>query len=127
MKIVITSEMDCFSAKNYGETGNIKYYQILIPKLLCDEVLRSLDGEFGKHPGITETIIAYRQKYYQPNMVTLIRQKVMSCEPCVRESRVDDKLTRPALHNPSEHITAPEDAMQIDLLPELPRLVAMKT
>ena len=28
-------------------------------------------------------------------------------------------LTRPALQTPSEHITAPEDAMQIDLVPEL--------
>ena len=37
----------------------------------------------------------------------------------MRESRVDDRLTRPAIQNPSEHITAPEDAMQIDLLAEL--------
>ena len=43
----------------------------------------------------------------------------MSCEQFTRESRVDDKLTRPAIQNPSEHIAAPEDAMQIDLVPEL--------
>ena len=83
--------------KYYGETGNIKYYQILIPKQLVDEVLRSLHGEFGKHPGITQTVIAYRQKHYNPNMAKLIRQCVMSCEQCIRESPVDDTLTRPAL------------------------------
>ena len=44
----------------------------------------------------------------------------MSCEHCIRESRVNDRLTLPALQNPSEHITAPEDAMQTDLVPELP-------
>ena len=44
--------------KYYGETGNIKYNQTQIPKQLVDEVLRSLHGEFGKHPGITKTIIA---------------------------------------------------------------------
>ena len=44
--------------KYYGETGSVKYYQILIPKQLVNEVLRDLHGEFGKHPGITETIIA---------------------------------------------------------------------
>ena len=44
----------------------------------------------------------------------------MSCEQCIRESRIDCSLTRPPLQNPSEHITAPEDAMQIDLVPELP-------
>ena len=106
--------------KYYRETGNIKYYQILIPKQLVDEVLRNLRGEIGKHPGITRTIIAYRQNYYYPNMAKLVRQWVMSCEQCIRESRVDDKLKRPALQNPNEHITAPEGAMQIDLVPELP-------
>ena len=43
----------------------------------------------------------------------------MSCEQCIRESRIDRSLTRPPLQNPNEHITAPEDAMQIDLVPEL--------
>ena len=50
--------------KYFGETGNVKYYQILIPKQLVNEVLRSLYREFGKHPGISKTIIAYREKYY---------------------------------------------------------------
>ena len=53
-------------------------------------------------------------------MAKLIRQWVMSCEQCIRESRVDDSLTRPALQNPKEHITAPEDAVQKDLVPEIP-------
>ena len=44
----------------------------------------------------------------------------MSCEQCIRESRIDRSLTRPPLQNPNEHITAPEDAMQNDLVPELP-------
>ena len=106
--------------KYYGETGSIKYYQILITKQLVEEVLWSLHGEFGKHPGITKTINAYRQDFYYPNMEKLIRQWVMSCEQCIRKSRVDDRLTRPALQNPSENITAPGDAMQIDLVPDLP-------
>ena len=48
--------------KYYGETGNVKYYQVLIPKHLFIEVLRSLHGKFGKHPGIIKTITAYRKK-----------------------------------------------------------------
>ena len=44
----------------------------------------------------------------------------MSCKQCIRESRIDRSLTRASLQNPNEHITAPEDAMQIDLVPELP-------
>ena len=106
--------------KHFGETGSVKYYQILIPKQLVKDVLRSLHGEFGKHPGIFKTIIAYREKYYFPKMAQLIREWVMSCEKCIKESRIDRFPTRPPLQNPNEHISAPEDAMQIDLVPELP-------
>ena len=44
----------------------------------------------------------------------------MSCEQCIRETRIDGILTRLPLHNPNDHITAPEDALQINLVPELP-------
>ena len=112
---------DGFLFRKYvGETGSVKYYHILIPKQLVNEVLLSLHGEFGKHPGISKTIIAYREKYYFPKMAQLIREGVTSCEQCIRESRVDRSLTRPPLQNPNGHITTPEDAMQIDLVPELP-------
>ena len=106
--------------KYYRETGSVNYYQILIPKQLVNEVLRSLHGDFGKHPGITKTKIAYREKYYYPNMAQLIREWVMSCALCLRESRIIPRLTRPLLQNPNEYFTAPEDAMQHDLVPGLP-------
>ena len=44
----------------------------------------------------------------------------MSCEQCIRKSRIDRSLTLPPLQNSNEHITAPEDAMQHDSVPELP-------
>ena len=44
----------------------------------------------------------------------------MPCEHCIRESRINCSLIRLTLQNPNEHITAPEDATQIDLVPELP-------
>ena len=102
--------------KYYGETGGVKYYQILIPKQLVNEVLRCLHGEFGKHPAITKTIIAYRDKYYYPKMAQLFREWIMSCEKCIKELRINSRLTRPPLQNPNEYNTVPEDAMQMDLL-----------
>ena len=81
--------------KYYGDTGSVKYYQIFIPKQLINEVLRSLHGDFGKHPGITKTIIAYREKYYYPKMAQLIREWVKSCDKCIRELRINPQLTRP--------------------------------
>ena len=53
-------------------------------------------------------------------MAQLIREGVLSCEQCLRESRINPRLTRPPLQNPNEYITAPKDAMQIDLMPGLP-------
>ena len=53
-------------------------------------------------------------------MAQLIREWVLSCEQCIRESQIDHRFTRHPLQNPNEHITAPDDAMQIDLVPELP-------
>ena len=51
-------------------------------------------------------------------MAQLIREWVMSCEKCIRELRINSQLTPPPpLQNKNEHITAPEDAMQIDLVP----------
>ena len=82
--------------KYYGDAGSVKFYQILIPKQLVNEVLRSLHGDFGKHPGITKTIIAYREKYCYPKMAQLIKEWVMSCEKCIRELRINPQLTRPS-------------------------------
>ena len=106
--------------KYFKETVSVKYYQIQSPKQVVNEVQRSLHGGFGKHPGISKTLNAYREKYYFPKMAELIRQWVVSCEQCIKESRIDRRVTRFLLQNPNEHITAPEDAMQIDLFPELP-------
>ena len=43
----------------------------------------------------------------------------MSCEQGLRESRINPQMTRPPLQNPNGYITAPEDAIQIDLVPGL--------
>ena len=48
--------------KKTEETGIVKFYQILVPKQLVNEVFLSLHEEFGKHPGITKRVIPYREK-----------------------------------------------------------------
>ena len=53
-------------------------------------------------------------------MAQPIVEWIMSCQRCNKESRIDRSLTPRPLQKPNEHITAPEDAMQIDLVPELP-------
>ena len=53
-------------------------------------------------------------------MAQLIRECVMSCDQCIRETRNGCSVTFRPLQNLNEYITAPEGAMQIGLLPELP-------
>ena len=102
-----------------GETGSFEYHQTFIPIQLVDQVLRSLRGEFGKHPKVTDTIVAYRRKYYYQNMAQLIRKWVMSCQQCIREAQSQNQHTCLLLQLPGEHITAPEDDMQIHFVPVL--------
>ena len=44
----------------------------------------------------------------------------MSCEHCFREWQIDRQFTRLNLQSPNEYITAQEEAIKIDLVPELP-------
>ena len=53
-------------------------------------------------------------------MAQLISEWFMSSEKCIRESQIDHSLTLSSLQNPNEIITAHEDAIQTDLVPELP-------
>ena len=105
--------------KYYGESGSVKYYQILIPEQLVNEVLRSLHGELWKHPGITKTINAHRE-YYYPKLAQLIREWVMSCEKCFRESRINPNSPALPCKTQMNTLMRPKDAMQIDFVPGLP-------
>ena len=59
-------------------------------------------------------------KYYYPGIAKLERKKVNGCETCIKDERISNELITPELLNPPEWTLGPEDAMQIDLLPNLP-------
>ena len=46
----------------YGETGQIKYHQILLPKHLLKELLHAIHGTAHRHPGISKMLQEIRQK-----------------------------------------------------------------
>ena len=124
---------DCINPKDgllfgkyYGETGSVKYYQTLIPKRLVTEVLRSLNGKVGKPPRITKTIIAYREKYYYPNMAQLIREWVMSCEQCLRESRENRQHTRFPQQNPMSTLLRQKTSFKLTCYRDYLHPVALK-
>ena len=59
MKTAYFLKMAYCAGSFFGETGIVKYYQNLIPKQLIKEILCSLHGKIGRHPGIAKTKNAY--------------------------------------------------------------------
>ena len=120
-RIVLKDEI--LTRQYFDETGNVKYHQILLPQHLLRELLQSLHGTAQKHPGISKMLQEIRQRYYYPNMARHVKKWVEGCEQCARDKRVPNATVvtiTPELLNLPEWDLGPEDAMQIDLLPNLP-------
>ena len=117
-RIVLKEEI--VTRKYYDETGQIKYHQILLPKHLLKELLQAIHGTAHRHPGISKMLQEIRQKYYYPSIAKHVKKWVEGCETCARDKRVPNNTITPELLNLPEWDLGPEDAMQIDLLPNLP-------
>ena len=97
----------------------VKIFKKLIPNEFVKEVLRNLHGNCGRHPGITRTKIANKQKHSYPNMAQLTKKWVLLIDQSIKEGPIDNMLHHQSLHNPNEHITGPDEAMQNDSLSQL--------
>ena len=117
-RIVLKDEI--VARQYYDETGQIKYHQILLPKHLLKELLQAIHGTAHRHPGISKMLQEIRQKYYYPGIAKYVKKWVEGCETCARDKRVPNNTITPELLNLPEWDLGPEDAMQIDLLPNLP-------
>ena len=61
-----------------------------------------------------------RQKYYYPGIAKLVKKWVQGRETCAKNKRTPNATITPELINLPEWDLGPEDAMQTDLLPNLP-------
>ena len=104
----------------YDETASVQYRQALLPKHLVSELLQSLHGTAHKHPGISKMLYDIRQKYYDPGIAKIVKKWVQGCETCIKDKRIKNPSITPELLNLPEWDLGPEDALQIDLLPNLP-------
>ena len=117
-RIVLKDEI--VTQQYYDETGQIKHHQILLPKHLVQELLQAIQGTAHRHPGISKMLPEIRKKCYYPGIAKHVKKWVDGCEICARDKRVPNTLITPELLNLPEWDLGPEDAMQIDLLPNLP-------
>ena len=104
----------------YDETGSVQFRQALLPKHLVTELLQSLHGTANKHPGISKMLHEIRQKYCYPGVAKIVKKWVQGCEICIKDKRTANASITPELLNLPEWDLGPEDALQIDLLPNLP-------
>ena len=117
-RIVLKDEI--VTRQYYDEIGQIKYHQILLPKHFVQEVLQAIHGTAHRHPGISKMLQEIRQKYYYPGIAKHVKKWVEGCETCAKDKRVPNTVITPELLNLPEWDLGPEDAMQIDLLSNLP-------
>ena len=61
-----------------------------------------------------------RQKYYYPGIAKLVKKWVQCCEICAKDKRTQNATIASELITLPEWELGHEDAMQIDLLPNLP-------
>ena len=101
----------------YDETGQVKYHQMLLPKHLLKELLQAIHGTAHRHPGNSKMLQDIRQKYYYPGIAKHVKKWVEGCEICAKDKRVPNTVITLELLNLPEWDLGPEDAMQIDLLP----------
>ena len=104
----------------YDETGSVQFRQALLPEHLVTELLQSLHGTANKHPGISKMLHEIRQKYYYPIMAKIVKKMVHGCETCIKDKKIKNTSITPELLNLPEWDLDPKDALQIDLLPNLP-------
>ena len=104
----------------YDEAGNVQYRQALLPEHLVSELLQSLHGTANKHPGISKMLYEICQKYYYPGFAKIVNKWLQGCEICMKDKRIKNPSITPELLNLPEWDLGPEDALQIDLLPNRP-------
>ena len=101
----------------FGETGAVKYLQVLLPEQLVDKFIEAHHGSHDKHPGITKVIQQYGEKYYYPGLAAKIAKRINQCMKCVQTKRRDNRLLTPSMIDTCKLAMGPEDALQMDIVP----------
>ena len=61
-----------------------------------------------------------RRNYYYPGIAKIVRKWDQGCENCIKNKRIHNASITPELLNLPELDLGPDDALQIDLLPNPP-------
>ena len=101
----------------FGDTGKVKYLQVLFPQQLVDEFIQHNHGKYGKQPGIAKTIQQCREKYYFPGLAAKIANHISLCRECAQTKRTPNSIIIPPLIDMSKVAMGPEDALKMAIVP----------
>ena len=101
----------------FGETGAVKYRQVLLPEQLVDSFIEAHHGSHDKHPGISKVIQPCREKYYYPGLAAKIAKHINQCMKCMQTTRTDNRLLTQPMIDTSKLALGPEDALKVDIVP----------
>ena len=87
---------------------------------MLKELLHALHGTAHKQPGISKILQEIRRKYYYPGLEKHVKRWVEGCKICAKDKRVPNNAITTELLNVPEWDLGQENAMQIDLLSNLP-------
>ena len=104
----------------YDETGSVQFRQALLPKHLVQELLQSLLGNANKHAGLSKMLQEIRQMYFYPGIAKIVKKWIQGCEICIKNKKIKNSSITPELLNKPEWDLGPDDALQRDILPNLP-------
>ena len=111
-RIVLKNEI--VTRQDYGETGQIKYHQILLPKHLLKNYCKQYMARHIDIQAFPKCDKKFAKNINYAGIAKHVKQWVEGCDTCARDKRVPTNTITAELH------LGPEDAMQIDLLPNLP-------
>ena len=104
--------------KYFGEIGFVKYYQILSLRQLVNKFSATYMEKLENTRNRQNKNCLQRKLFFPKNGA--INQGVDHVMWSMYQRITDfSSLSHPPLQNPNQQIIAPEDAMQIDLVPEL--------
>lgn len=88
--------------------------KVFVPEAIREEIMRMHhDGDFYRHPGVTQTLRHVQVNYTWPNMSKDIRKYVKQCIPCAR-TKVVGRTNKPCLVQRKP--IAPMHTLSIDLM-----------
>ena len=111
---------DIYYRQYHNKVGNISHLQKVLQVQLLATLLKSLHGTASIYLGKSQKIQEIRSKYYFPPFAKYVRNWVQQCETCIKDKGINNLKLSSELLNVPEWDMGPEDAMQIDLLLELP-------